>query len=444
MPTKRFDMAKEKSFKFDPRDLISPPFINCPNCKQKQLGVLSIYNNTYSRRCKNCLYPVGTEKSALYLLPDLDKKVIYLDQFAISEMMKILNPKTKAHKKGNVDNIWLDVFDKVHRLCKMQLIVCPDSNYHHDESIVSPFFSELKRIYELFSHGITFNDIFSIQNRQLFDHAECWLKESEYKPVFEVNDIIDNKINEWQDRIIISVDLGNTEYIAKEVRQSRESIHKNFKQLFEFWKKEKEKSFQDIFERESKNYGRIILEGHLSYLQKWQNPEQVSEQDWQELMLPPNNVILIQQLQILFDQHGIDKSNIIEKISEYLCTPFFDDIPFIKISALLIAGLAKLAISGQKKSPNRGMANDIFIVATFSPYVDALFIDNGCYSLLNENPIKEYLSEYKTRYFCQNTLNDFFEYLDEIEKSASESHLSILNEVYGEQWLKPYFDVFKH
>ena len=90
------------------------------------------------------------------------------------------------------------------------------------------------------------------------------------------------------------------------------------------------------------------------------------------------------------------------------------------------------------------MANDIFIVATFLPYVDAIFIDNSCYSLLHENPIKEYLNEYKTKFFCQNTIDEFLEYLNEIENSASKLHLSTLNEVYGEQWLEPYFDVFKH
>ena len=289
-------MTKVKTFKFDPRDLISPPFIICPKCNQELFGVISIRNNSYSRRCKNCLYPVGTNRTADYYLPNLNKKVIYLDQFAISEMMKVLNPESKSYQKGTVNKVWLNVFEKSHRLCKMQLIICPDSNYHHNESIVSPFFNELKRIYELFSHGITFYDNFSIQNRQLFDHAECWLEEREYKPVFDINDITDNNINAWQDRIIISVDVGNTDYLANEVRQSRETIHENFKQLFEFWKKEKGRSFQEFYDRESKNHGRTILESYLSYLQKWHNPDHVSEQDWQDLMLPPNNVIIIQHL----------------------------------------------------------------------------------------------------------------------------------------------------
>ena len=162
-----------KTIKFDPRIFISPPYIKCPKCGKDSFGILTICNNHYCRRCIECFYPRGTEPEASYPLPKLNKKIIYLDQFAISEMMKVLNPESKAHQKGTVNKVWLDVFEKTHRLCKMQLIICPDSNYHHDESIVSPFFNELRRIYELFSHGITFYDNFSIQNRQLFSHAEC-------------------------------------------------------------------------------------------------------------------------------------------------------------------------------------------------------------------------------------------------------------------------------
>ena len=434
---------KRKSLVFDPRIFISPPFIECPKCKQIQFGVLSINSNTYSRRCKKCLYPVGTDNSALYYLPELNKKIIYLDQFAISEMMKILNPKTKAHQKGTVRTVWLDVFEKVHRLCKMQLIVCPDSNYHHDESIVSPFFSELKIIYELFSFGITFQDNFYIQNRQIYEHAECWLKGEKYVPTFSAEEITNDQINAWQDRLLISVDLGKSDKLVNDARKSREEIHKNMERLFEFWKTEEEKSFNDFYERESKYYGKNIFDGYLSYLNKWQNLYPETESELIDLCFPPNNVIIIQQLNSIFEKNGIDQSKIIEKIGEYLLSPHFDEIPFVKISALLIAGLAWRAISGQKKSPNKGMANDIFIVATFAPYVDAIFIDNGCFSLISENPINEYLSEYKTRFFCQNTLKDFFDYLDQIEKDAPEHHQSFLNQVYGDKWLKPYFEVFK-
>ena len=369
-------MKKVKVYKFDPRALISPPFTICPNCNQKKFGVLSIRKNSYTRRCKNCLYPVGTNQTAEYYLPNLNKKIIYLDQFAISEMMKILNPNTKAYHKGNVNKIWLNVFEKIHKLCKMQLIICPDSNFHFDESIVSPFFRSLKRIYELFSYGISFYDSLTIHSKQILEHAECWIENKEYIPNFKISEIVIGDVNSWQDRILVSVDFGNTEFLSEEIRKSREQTHEDFVKLFNYWKEEKDKSFQYFFERESKYYGKFLLESYLFYLQKWQNKENLTEQDIKELIFPSNNVIIVQQLLTLFENHGIKKQYLLEKISQYLLTPFFNEIPFIKISSLLLAGLARRAISCQKNPPNKGMANDIFIVATFLPYVDAILIDN--------------------------------------------------------------------
>jgi hypothetical protein len=52
----------------------------------------------------------------------------------------------------------------------------------------------------------------------------------------------------------------------------------------------------------------------------------------------------------------------------------------------MFAAIAHRAANGQRKPPNRGMANDIGVVSTLLPYCDAMFIDNGCLSLLQNIP----------------------------------------------------------
>ncbi|MCK5020734.1 MAG: hypothetical protein KAS32_27180 [Candidatus Peribacteraceae bacterium] len=147
-----------ESFEFDPRVFISPPFIKCPKCNKEAFGVLTINCNSYTRRCRACFFPRGKDRPQIYDLPQLEKKVIYLDQFVISEMMKCLNPQTKAHKKGKLDPFWLALFEKLDTLSKLQLIIYPDSIYHTNESLLSPYFEPLKRLYELLSHGVSFYD----------------------------------------------------------------------------------------------------------------------------------------------------------------------------------------------------------------------------------------------------------------------------------------------
>jgi hypothetical protein len=117
-------------FVFDPRVFIRPPYITCPNCgAEVQFGVLMI-GWGYTRRCRECWF---TER---YDLPEIRKRVIYLDQMAISDMMKALNPACPAYER--VDPFWRELFEKLDVLKKLQVIVCPDSATHRAESAVAP------------------------------------------------------------------------------------------------------------------------------------------------------------------------------------------------------------------------------------------------------------------------------------------------------------------
>jgi hypothetical protein len=114
--------------------MISPPYIKCPNCGKNSFGVLIVNPHSYIRRCKDCHFPFKDSRSAVFPLPELSKKLIYIDQFAVSNMMKAINPKTRAHKKGSIDQFWQILFEKLYRLSNLQLIICPASSFHFQES----------------------------------------------------------------------------------------------------------------------------------------------------------------------------------------------------------------------------------------------------------------------------------------------------------------------
>ena len=79
----------------DPKKFILPPYITCPKCKiSNSFGVLMIGGQRYTRRCRECWF---TES---HKLPELNKKIIYLDQFAISDMMKAVNDKIGKRKNS--------------------------------------------------------------------------------------------------------------------------------------------------------------------------------------------------------------------------------------------------------------------------------------------------------------------------------------------------------
>ena len=130
-----------KTIRIDPRDFIGGPYEDCPKCGQHEFGVLNIHDNSYTRRCRSrsCWHTLT------FGLPALKKKVIYLDQFVFSNIMKMLSAETRGHERAEAEPLWRELFESLDVLCRMQLVICPDSTEHHAESLISPFYEELAK-----------------------------------------------------------------------------------------------------------------------------------------------------------------------------------------------------------------------------------------------------------------------------------------------------------
>src|SRR5271163_861838 len=102
------------SKQFDPRAMISPPWRKCPSCGNDKYGVHIISGSRLLRRCRDCWYKQE------YQLPELRKKIIYLDQFVISNLMKLKNPTTKGHASVAADSFWTELHDLLLQLRQLQ------------------------------------------------------------------------------------------------------------------------------------------------------------------------------------------------------------------------------------------------------------------------------------------------------------------------------------
>ena len=115
-------------------------------------------------------------------LPPVRKKIIYLDQYVVSNLMKLDNPTLQRTDKLAANPFWQELRDLLTELRDLQLIVCPDSTSHVSESRISPFNAELKKTYEHLSGGITFNSFSDISNSQIGELARAWSEQRE--PIF--------------------------------------------------------------------------------------------------------------------------------------------------------------------------------------------------------------------------------------------------------------------
>ncbi|WP_287103985.1 hypothetical protein, partial [Brevundimonas sp.] len=106
------------------------PFRDCPACfAQSSLGVLSVGGSTLTRRCKRCRHAIREP------LPPVDKAVIYLDQFAISNVYKVSTGTLRESATNR--SFWIRLHDAVQRAYLLQQAVFPASNIHDDETLVA-------------------------------------------------------------------------------------------------------------------------------------------------------------------------------------------------------------------------------------------------------------------------------------------------------------------
>ena len=426
------------------KDFVHGPYIKCPKCGKNSFSVSIICDHHYFRRCTECYYPDPSkgEKSVKYMLSQLNKKVIYIDQFAISNMMKFLNPATKSHKKVKDDIFWGKLFEQLHTLCKLQLIICPDSDMHETESLLAPNYESLKRIYELLSNGISFQSHETIKLFQIIGQFNIWSGDTKRYDL-NVQDIVSKKINVWQDRLNVLINRDNSQSLIEEIRTNRDKVDDYVKDIFVKWQKEKNKDFDYWYKAER----RSIAETLIKLYQK--NLERILKMSYGlipfeiDAFLPGFANKVFYAIKKRLKRKGIsEEKEINKKLCEFLYSEIFEDAPYIKIASMLYAAMARRANKGKKEPPGRGFLNDIEVISTLLPYCDAMFIDNECRSLLLEKPLCDDIN-YDTKVFSLSNKREFLEYLDQIKHSASEEHMKAVEEVYGSNWAKPYWGIFK-
>jgi len=429
------DDSQAREFVFDPKVFISKPYRQCPKCRrQASFGVLMIQPHDYRRRCRECWH------SETFPLPQLRKKVLYLDQFAISNMMKALNPNAKP-QKGEADDLWRELFRTVDRLCKLQLLVCPDSEFHWKESLVSPFLGPLKRMYELLSGGVTLHRRHAIELSQIYKHVQRWATGRESQAwEFDLRAVANGEVDGWWDRLMITTNWGSiTDQWADEFRRSRDTVHEGMVEVFQRWRQER-RDFWDWFREEARSY-RAVLEVYTRYYQRLQDVSSGTVPPSLVGILPPPAVATVTTIHNALTKAGIAQAELWPRTVEYLTSDAVERLPFNRISAMLTAAIARKAAAGQRRPPTRGIVNDIGLISAYLPYLDSMFIDKECHGYLMEQPLRDELT-YDCRVFSLNTTDELLSYLRDIEAAASSEHLATVKEVYGDDWATPYESLY--
>jgi hypothetical protein len=382
-------------------------------------------------------------------LTNMPKKIVYLDQFVISNITKILDPDfpRRAHLLEK-QPFWLDLYKRLDRLLKLQLIVCPDSHYHRTESLLSgdPDFDSLQDVYSHLSNDCTFHDATMILRWQLLHYFRDYLEgHPEREPIIPVSDVVHGDLNKWNDRFRVTVPYRTDANEVASLRSQREKLYGTVEEIFKKWQQDRT-SFKLSVQEEAQALGHGLLEVFASYLTKWmaysfrlETPQSPLE------LLPPSSVILVLGMfDILAEYKVSDPMEQLQKVGDYLRSPHFLRLPFVRVSSMLYAAVARKA-SSMKSPPNRGATTDVTVIASVLPYCHAMFVDNEMAGYLRERPLRDEVARFGTRIFSPTSKASFLAYLDEIEATAEERHLKWVKATYPSRWFtEPFMNVVVH
>jgi hypothetical protein len=339
----------------DPAELISPPFLACPKCGRDSFGVLMVGDHRCTRRCRvrECWF------TQAFPLPQLRKKVVYIDQLALSEMLKTATPEIKGHEGAKANPLWRTMYEKLNRACALQLVVCPSSHLHRDESLVSPFFGQLREMYEHFSGGIKFQDGETIRRDQLFVAAVAWAKREQ--PTFDcdpkhVTRGYLHDPHEWLPRIQIIVEADYGPFIDG-IRTQREKTADALLDVFGRWQTETG-TFDEWYQQEIAAYGPALMERYVRDLAQraaHMNAVKAGKVAFDpDAMFPSFAEICMIVLVKAMKKAEVPDDKTFDAMIEFLRLDSMFAVPFIRINASYWASFAVKVAAGQKDAPQSG------------------------------------------------------------------------------------------
>jgi hypothetical protein len=389
------------------------------------------------QRCRSCFHSSGFD------LPDIKKKIVYLDQFAISKMMKAINIDHPSNQKEELC-LWKDVFNLVDKLLHYQLIICPYSTLHEDESILAnknytQDFQSLKKMYKHIWQWKYFPHTEEIERIQYYNWFKNFLWDKVSLSDWEVNSMMDN-FHEWSNSVYLSVESWYLEKIMDDIDADKNNLHDAIIRVYENeWTKVK-KPFQELYNLEMRAHGSNIYYWYVRALENLQKINdwilEVSSVMWSILSKEKH---LFHLFYDLLSKIGVnDNLKQIEIIAQFLLISDLSGIDFVNIESTLWAWVADLSYKNNisRKQINAWMNNDISAIAHYLPYCDIMMVDWVIDNLLKQKSVKERLVQYNLEFFTERNgwLADFKKYLEWIYDTMTIQHKdivekSILNEL---------------
>jgi ribosomal protein S27AE len=403
---------------FHPRDLIRKPHRACPKCKQIAFGVAIVGNHQAFRKCGECGY------FERHTLPQVRKAVLYLDQFAISNLMWV-----RSNSAKKVNDFYSTLYDRLLELLRLQAVVCPSSDSHQDESVVHTDFEALRDAYESFGHSIRFKGFEQIKYKQILNAVDALVGRN--PPTITTRDVLGSDPNVWFDVIRVSVKPFLPDGYVDKLKYWRDKTAEGITDVFtNQWKAEPDRSWEYWRDREVLGWGRQFARGYEEARIKWHQIQQrVRQPETIDDFMPPHIVMLFAEVVQKFQASGCSDAG--KRVWDFFLSDNVLILPFVQIQSALYASMAKKA-PAKKDPPTRGFTTDVDTVSNLLPYCDAMFMDREIAGLWKETQLSpSHRLPYATKVFSLQSKQQFLDYLEALDRAVPAEQRKYAEEFLG-------------
>ena len=387
---------------------------DCPRCQGHQtFGNSSIQNNTLYRGCTSCQH-----RDEVWL-PDVRKKVIYLDQSFFSGAFRA------------ADQRFIDSVEKVKSATAKQLLVAPFSSLHEDEThqwrghdgkLPNDLMDFIKRA----SGGHEFERDYDLERKQIIKAFRAFLDDGPTEYLVEQEDMLSDDIHKWEDYIFISVD-GYFRDI-EQLRSAKIDAISTLVDVFDEWQ-----ASQNTFEED------VAIEnsaGGTSYMQPYvELLEKIIQGDLYASLHAPMVTTVVETMRHCLprDMPLLDQ---LAECSRFFLSEHFFQVPYQWVSARIFATLKHQvrhgAYANREDAKHRlsGFFFDVKHISLYAPYCDAITVDRPMADLIRQ-PTVDIEHRYGTAIFSVGTFHQLHEWIDVLEAGISQDHVRALKDAYG-------------
>jgi hypothetical protein len=326
------------------------------------------------------------------------------------------------------------------RLVKLQLVVCPDSDAHRDESSLHPETAKLRRLYEHLSNGISFLPLEQIRDRQVHTCFEAWLDGTLPSRDHDAVGVTRPDLHGWTGLMRVSVDLGLD--FSAEVRRGRDQTADAMTPLYKRWIVER-RDYSDLQQSELRGFADGIVEAYRRWATRVSAAQAGLLLPNYEALIPGPAARLVDSLVRSLEPRGVVQGERLSTVLRFFAEADFSAVPVAEITSHLWASVAR-DVGGGARPPEPSLFSDLAVISTLLPYCDAMLLDRACVGMVRNNPLRDIVQEYGCQPFSPRDFDTFVDYLRSIEADADSAHLDLVREVYGSDWPTPFTTIFTY